>query len=460
MPSFGTLEAELEAQRLTDEQVQVLAGYGRELRLEEGDLLFGEKGVVDSFYVVVEGEVGISRLDGAEETPLLIHRAGEFTGGLAILTGKSSVHRARAVAGTRVLEIDSEAFRRVAVEQPGISDKFISVLARRMRATQRAYRQNEKLAALGKLSAGLAHELNNPAAAARRASEELEAAVLDAQASALRHDGRFDEAGRAALAVLQQEVLRRPEVPQDPLALGDAEDALALWLEDRGVEEDAWDLAPVLAGAGVEERDLLGLSGVFAPDVLAGAVRWLAGTLELVGLVREVSVSAGRISELVGAVKGYTYMDRPARTEVDVVEGIENTLTIMGRRLEGISVVREYEEGLPKTPGRGGELNQVWSNLIENAVDAVEGDGTVTLRAFRDEDAVTVEVGDDGPGIPREIQNRVFEPFFTTKDVGSGAGLGLDVVRRVVADHGGEVSMETGPWGATLRVRLPAGTGP
>ncbi len=456
MPARDETRAQLEEQRLTEEQVRALSGYGRERRLEEGEYLFDEKGVVDSFFVVIEGEVGISRLDGAEETRLLAHGPGEFTGGLAVLTGKRSIHRARAEAPTRVLEIDSEAFRRVAVERPEVADALISGLARRMRFTQRAFRQHEKLAALGKLSAGLAHELNNPAAAASRASRELGSGILSAQLAALEHDARFSPAGRQGLVGLLREAAARLDTTLDPLSLGDAEDELAAWLEDRGVEE-TWNLAPTLAAAGVEEGDLAGLP--VPAGQLSGAVRWLAGTLELTGLAGEISASVGRISRLVGAMKEYTFMDQASSPEADVVEGIENTLTILGHKLRGVSVAREYEEGLPRVPGPGGELNEVWTNLLDNAADAVAGGGSVGVRAFREGEAVVVEVSDDGPGIPPEIRGRVFEPFFTTKEVGSGAGLGLDVARRVVAGRGGEIAVESGPEGTRFVVRLPLDVG-
>jgi signal transduction histidine kinase len=456
MPARDETRAQLEEQRLTEEQVRALSGYGRERRLEEGEYLFDEKGVVDSFFVVIEGEVGISRLDGAEETRLLSHGPGEFTGGLAVLTGKRSIHRARAEAPTRVLEIDSEAFRRVAVEMPDVADALISGLARRMRFTQRAFRQHEKLAALGKLSAGLAHELNNPAAAAIRASRELGSGILSAQLAALEHDARFSPAGRQGLVGLLREAAARLDTTLDPLSLGDAEDELAAWLEDRGVEE-AWDLAPTLAAAGVEEGDIAGLP--VPAGQLSGAVRWLAGTLELTGLAGEISASVGRISRLVGAMKEYTFMDQASSPEADVVEGIENTLTILGHKLRGVSVAREYEEGLPRVPGPGGELNEVWTNLLDNAADAVAGGGSVGVRAFREGEAVVVEVTDDGPGIPPEIRGRVFEPFFTTKEVGSGAGLGLDVARRVVVGRGGEIAVESGPEGTRFVVRLPLDVG-
>src|SRR5215211_5261721 len=446
-----------EEQVLTSEQVEALMPYGREFGLQTRDLLFDERSVVDSFYVVLEGEIEISSLDGAEEIPVLNHGPGEFTGGLVMLTGRTSIHRARAAAPSRVLEIDSETFRRLPIEVPDVADMFISGLARRMRYTQRAYRQQEKLAALGKLSAGLTHELNNPAAAARRASEELGEAILEAQLTSLGHDERFSAGEREALVALQRETAAGNAVLLDPLSLGDAEDGLADWLGGHGCEEP-WDMAPALAEAGVDTDRLEAMAGTFDDRSLACGLEWLAGTLDLLGLASEIEISAARISELVGAIQEYTYMDRAVVGEVDVISGLQNTLTILGPRLKDLTLLREYEKNLPRIPGRGGELNQVWTNLIDNAIDAVNGRGSITIRAYVEGPRVVVEVVDDGRGIPREAQVHVFEPFYTTKDIGSGTGLGLAIVRRVVTDHGGEVFVQSEPGKTCFTVRLPVDT--
>src|SRR5919112_1520196 len=376
-------------QPLTPGQLEALLPYGRELEMQPGDYLFDEGSVVDSFYVLLAGEVQITRL------------------------------------------------------------------ARRMRYTQRAYRQHEKLAALGKLSAGLAHELNNPAAAAGRASDEIGGAILEAQLTAIGHDERFSADEREALVTLQRETAAGTTTLLDPLALHDIEDELAGWLEDHGVEEP-WEVAPALAAAGLDEDRLEELAGAFDAHSLAGGLGWLALTLELVGLAREIATSTGRISELVGAMKEYTYMDRAKVGEVDVISGLENTLTILGPRLKGVTLRRGNEEKVPRVQGRGGELNQVWTNLIDNAIDAVDGDGEITVKARVEGSQVVVEVVDDGPGIAREAQVHVFEPFYTTKEVGAGSGLGLDIVRRVVAAHGGGISVRSEPGETRFTVRLPA----
>jgi signal transduction histidine kinase len=446
-----------EEQGFTPEQVEALMPYGRESSLQTGDFLFDERSVVDSFYVVLEGEVQISRLDGAEEILIGAHGPGEFTGGLAVLTGRTSIHRGRAGAPSRVLEIDSETFRRMPAEVPDLADIFISGLARRMRFTQRAYRQREKLAALGKLSAGLAHELNNPASAARRASEELGEAILEAQLTSIGHDERFSAGEREALVALQRETAAGNAALLDPLSLGDTEDRLSDWLGDRGCQEP-WDMAPALAEAGLDTDRLEAMAGAFDDRSLACGLEWLAGTLDLLGLASEIETGAGRISELVGAMKEYTYMDRAVVGEVDVISGLQNTLTILGPRLKDVTLLREYEKDLPGIPGRGGELNQVWTNLIDNAIDAVDGRGRITIRAYEEGDRVVVEVVDDGRGIPREAQVHVFEPFYTTKDIGAGTGLGLDIVRRIVTGHGGEIFVQSEPGETCFTVRLPLDT--
>ncbi len=442
-------------QRLTWEQIEALLPYGTELSLEAGDRLFDETSVVNSFYVVLEGEVRISRLEGAQETYIDTHHPREFTGGLAVMTGRRSVHRGRATVPSRVLEIDSETFRSVAVEQPDVADVFISGLSRRMRETQRAFRQHEKLAALGKLSAGLAHELNNPAAAARRASEVLGELALRAQLGSLQHDERFSPKQRELLAELLAEASVSGYGELDTLETSDREEDLAVWLDDRGVDE-AWGHAPSLVAAGLEPDRVETLARSFGDErALAGALGWLAATLELAGLAAEVGRSAARISELVQAIKVHTYMDRGSHAPTDVREGLESALTILGHKLGSVAVTRDYEEGLPNVWASPGDLNQVWTNLLDNAAEAVEGEGRVCVRAYHRDGSVTVEISDDGLGIPPEVQPRIFEPFFTTRQVGDGAGLGLDVVRRVVSGHGGEITFESVPGETRFFVSLP-----
>jgi signal transduction histidine kinase len=443
--------------RFTEEQLEELKPYGTERRYGEGESVFDDGDTVDSFYVVLEGRVRIQR--GKEN--IVTHTPGEFTGGLSVITGLGSRHRATAVAGSRILEIPAGSFRRLQSERPDLGEVFISTLGRRMRESQAWIRQQEKLAALGKLSAGLAHELNNPAAAAKRAAAELKAETARVQKTALNHDERFTGEQRTRLGALLDKAAGGPPVVLDTLERGDREDEVALWLEDRGVEE-AWDLSPTLVSSGLGVEQLEALADEMEGEVFAEAVSWLGGTLGLQALAGEVYGSVGRISQLVRAMKAYSHMDREAMAEVDVREGLESTLTILGHKLKvrGIAVEREYEDDLPRVCAHGGELNQVWTNLIDNAVDAMEGqegEGTLGVRARGDGDGhVIVEISDTGSGIPREIKSRIFEPFFTTKGVGSGTGLGLDIVRRIVVEgHGGDVRVDSEPGQTRFLVRLP-----
>ncbi len=444
--------------RLTDEQVARLSGYGKQRNLETEEYLFKDQDYVDSFYVVLEGEVRISRVagDGTEEM-VATHLPGGFTGQLAVLAGKRSRHRARAVKPSRVLEITADAFREVVATNPDVADVFISTLARRMRETQTWMRQTEKLAALGKLSAGLAHELNNPASAGRRAAEDLREAVPRAQEAALLNDGRFSPEEKERLAGLHREALTGSAVVLDPLEQGDKEDELADWLDERGVE-DAWELAPTLVAAGLGTRRLEDLAGGMDDGALAGAVGWLGTTLELTELADEVEKSTGRISELVDAMKEYSYMDKASLREVDVHDGLENTLTILGHKLKkGVDVERDYDRNLPRIFAHGAELNQVWTNIIDNAVDAMAGEGRLRVRTSLEDGCVLVEITDSGPGVPKQIRNRIFEPFFTTKGVGEGTGLGLDIARRIVVGrHGGDIRLDSKPGKTCFQVRLPS----
>jgi signal transduction histidine kinase len=319
--------------------------------------------------------------------------------------------------------------------------------------------QRERLLALGKLTAGLTHELNNPAAAAARA-----ASALRDRFTGMRHkltllsEGKLDGEVLRSLTGLQEEFVGRVGGARELSALerSDLEDVLGDWLEEREVTRP-WDLAGVFAAAGFGADDLDRVAGAVAPEHLEPALRWLAYTVEAESLLLEIADSTARISGLVDAAKQYTQMDRMPHQPTDLHAGLDATLVMLSAKIAaGVTVVKEYDRSLPKVPAYAGELNQVWTNLIVNALDAMAGEGTLTLRTGRDGDCALVEVCDTGPGIPAELRQRVFEPFFTTKPVGSGTGLGLDVSWRIVVKrHGGDLRVTSQPGDTRFQVLLP-----
>ena len=333
---------------------------------------------------------------------------------------------------------------------------LIQGLYRTARSIESTARQRESLVTLGTLAAGLAHELNNPASAATRAVDALQTASEALVAAMGRLAGEELPAGRlAALDALRHELAPRPPDP-DPLARADREQALASWLTRHGVER-AWTIAPPLAAAGADPAWCERAAAVLEGPALQPGLEWVASTFSVATLLDEVTESTRRISELVAAVRSYSQLDRASLQRVDVTEGLDSTLVMLGHKLrDGVTVVREYGAGVPQIEAYAGELNRVWTNLIDNAVDAMEGMGTLRVATRADGDGVVVEIADTGPGMPPEVAARAFEAFYTTNDVGKGTGLGLDIARRIVEDrHGGTITIDSHPGATALRVRLP-----
>jgi signal transduction histidine kinase len=337
--------------------------------------------------------------------------------------------------------------------------KILHIVTSRLRSTESMLIQNEKMAGLGTLAAGLAHELNNPAAAIRRSAAQLRDALaererLAAQLSTLASDKNQKE----ALAALQADATEHTTTVSlyDPIALSEQEDLLQDWLEDHGVGQ-AWDLAPVLVSFGWDRDELERSAERFTPEQLTIVVRWLGANSSVYGLLEEVGESAEAMSEIVKAVKTYSYLDQAPVQEVDVRESLENTLVLLRPRIEsGVNITRDYADDVPRIEAYGSELNQVWTNILENAIDAIQARGELTLRAYPEDGAVVVEILDDGPGIPSDIRSRVFEPFFTTKAPGAGAGLGLHIAYNIVVHkHHGQLQVESIPGETRFRIVLP-----
>lgn len=424
--------------------------------LEPGEALFTEGQGDPDFFFVLSGEVRVSRHQGKEEQVMSLHRPGEFAGELSLLSGGTSLATARAVGPARVLEVKAEALRRMVAHCTPLAKFALQSMVSRRREAEEQLHQQEKLATLGRMTAGLAHELNNPAAAARRAAEQLQQECLAAQYRALAEDRRLTDPQRQALTELMQALRATPPPVLDALARSDLEDALLEWLGDQGMRQ-AFSRATIFANAGVDLPHLEVLGATLEGPLLAVGLGWLETTLSLTELTDVLATSTERITALTSAVRQYTYMDQDSLQEVDVHAGLEATLAMFAHRLRGgVTVTRDYDTSLPKLWAYGGELNQVWTNLIENALDAMKERGHLHVSTSRRGDEVLVEITDDGPGIPEELQPRIWGPFFTTKPQGEGMGLGLDIALRIIERrHGGRIRVESKPGETRFRVELP-----
>jgi signal transduction histidine kinase len=448
---------------LSGEALEVVRAEGEEAELEPGAVLFSQGDENYNFYVVLEGEIRVTKRVGNEETVLAVHEAGGFTGEISMLTGGPAIATGRSIGKSRVIRVSPDQFRRLIAESPLVARVVLTAMARRASDVDAHLRQQEKMAALGKLSAGLAHELNNPAAAAARASDQLRESIQCLQALVLERERPFNTEELQVLSEVQKDALARirtrDEKPQlDPLAQSDLEDAITEWLETKDVDEP-WRMAPVLASAGIGPDRLEELSARVGHD--AGCILpWIEGVLNLADLLDQIENSTARISELVGSIKQYSYMDQAPEQEIDLHEGLESTVKMLSFKLRKakVEVVREFDRNLSRVCAHGSELNQVWTNLIDNAIDAMKGNGggRLTLRTSERHGEAVVEIVDNGSGIPEDVQKHIFEPFYTTKEVGEGSGLGLDIARRIIkVRHKGEIKFESRPGETVFEVRLP-----
>jgi signal transduction histidine kinase len=443
---------------LSDDQLAQLLAAGTEVQIEPGVELFHEGDPADFWYVLVDGSIELFRHVGRED--MLVGKMdmpGRWSGGfrawdehgVCLATGLGAT-------GGRALRVPSDKLRELFNAWFPFGVHLVAGLYGTARAIEATARQRQSLVKLGTLAAGLAHELNNPAAAAIRNVAALEASV----ATLLSSLGRLSDEQITAAQFSVLDDLRR-EIGDvaaftDALSLSDQEEALASWLTERQVEQ-AWEVAPALAAAGADVEWCERVETALGSAALEPALQWVASALSMTGLLAQLKDSTRRVSELVAATRAYTQMDRGSLQTIDVTEGLESTLTMLSHKLrDGVAVVRRYAEDLPRIEAFPGELNQVWTNLIDNAVDAMSGRGTLTVAARPDDGAVLIEIGDTGAGMSPEVASRAFEPFYTTKDVGAGTGLGLDIAQRIVVErHGGTITIDSHPGETVLRVRLP-----
>jgi signal transduction histidine kinase len=450
-------------EKLTDEQLDWICNNGHVELIEPG-FAFHEGEPAAWFYVLLEGEVGNYRRVGDDD--IEVNRtsqrgvyAGAWTAYLGDQAPESYLNSLRVFVPSRFYVLAAGKFAQAMREWFPMPVHLLEGLFFGARSAQQAVGQRERLLALGSLSAGLTHELNNPAAAAVRATSSLRERV-----AGMRHklaviaSGPYDQTTLETLIRLQETAVEHVAKAPTLTALeaSDREDQLGDWLDDHGIS-GGWDLAATFVQAGIDIAWLDQLTSLVDGETLEGALRWLNYTLETELLMNEIEDATTRISTLVGAAKQYSQMDRAPSRVIDVHELLDSTLIMLSAKFgDGIAVVKDYDRSLPDVPVYAAELNQVWTNLIDNAVAAMDGHGTLTIRTSRVGDEVQVEIGDTGPGVPDEIKSRIFEPFFTTKPFGEGTGLGLDISWRIVVNkHHGDLSVESAPGDTRFRVRIP-----
>jgi signal transduction histidine kinase len=440
---------------LPDDQIQWFLSQSQEIHLSAGETFLRQGDPADAMIVVLEGQLQL-RGELGGETIVISIKPGDVTGVLPFSRMKQVVVTGRAITDGRLLRFPAALFPDLVQKMPELAQRLVNLMSDRIRETTRMEQQRDRLAGLGKLSAGLAHELNNPASAAKRATSLLRDAlkrIKDASHELGRRD--LTAAQKSEIEKLEASFMQQDTPPLDTLAVSDLEDQIDSLLRSHG-QNDLWQLAADLARRNVKPEGLESLFANLDPSVARAALVRIAASVEIANLLNEIESSTARISDLVRAIKEYTYMDQAPVQNVDIAKGLETTLTILHHKLKrGVTVDRDYEPVPLLVNSFGSELNQVWTNIIDNAIDAMGGKGELRVRTYREDNCVVVEIGDNGPGISPEVKPHIFEPFFTTKGVGEGTGLGLDTVQRIVKKHRGSVQVTSKPGDTRFQIWLP-----
>jgi signal transduction histidine kinase len=440
---------------LPEDQLDWFLSQAQEVRAKRGEIYARQGDPATSMSVVLEGDLEAQGIFAGEPVVFAI-TAGDVTGLLPFSRMKQFTVNLRSITDSRLLRFQSSQFPELIQKMPVLTERLVGLMSDRIREVTRYEQQRDRLASLGKLSAGLAHELNNPASAAQRATSQLRATLKKIKDASLEL-GRRDltPAQKSEVEKLEAAFIQHEDAPPDPLAISDLEEEVDSLFRRHGLK-DLWQLAADLARKNVKPQVLESIFAALDAETARAALVRIAASIEIANLLNEIESSTSRISDLVRAIKEYTYMDQAPAQNVDVVKSLENTLTIMKHKIrEGVAVQRDYERTPLLVSSYGSELNQVWTNLIDNAVDAMAGKGELRVRTFREDTCAVVEIGDNGPGIAPETKSHIFEPFFTTKGVGEGTGLGLDTVQRIVKKHRGNIQVVTKPGDTRFQVRLP-----
>lgn len=445
---------------LPDDQIAWFLSRAQELHLKAGDVYARQGDPADAMFVILEGKLQ-GRGELAGETVTFDLKPGDVSGVLPFSRMKQFTVSGRAETESHTLRFPAALFPDLVQKMPELTKRLVGLMSDRIREVTRLEQQQDRLAGLGKLSAGLAHELNNPASAAKRAASQLRAnlkRVRDASLELGRRD--LTAAQKSEIEKLEGSLVQMDGPPLDALAASDLEDQIDSLLRSHG-QNDLWQLAADLARKTFKPELLEQLFATFDADTARAALVRISSSVEIADLLNQIESSAARISDLVSAIKEYTFMDQAPIQNVDIVKTLETTLTILNHKLKrGVNVQRDYQKTTFLVNSFGSELNQVWTNIIDNAIDAMGGKGELRVRTYREDNCVVVEIGDNGPGISPAIQAHIFEPFFTTKGVGEGTGLGLDTVQRIVKKHRGNIQVRSQPGDTRFQVWLPLAQDP
>jgi signal transduction histidine kinase/predicted CoA-binding protein len=443
---------------LPEEDLNRLCEMVEEVDLPKGTQLFAEGAAGDRAYIIREGLIEIIKRSARQDVLLAIRQSGDMIGEMSLLEESPRMASARGKTDSQLLAIRTEDFDHLLATSPSAARAMLHTISDRLRATEAMLRQSDKMSELGTLTAGIAHELNNPAAAAQRGSDQLRQAVHGMQQAHRKiSELGMDQAEMDRLMELDQVIQESAIKPADldPISRSDLEAEMEEILDELGVPE-AWEKAPILVNGGYSPEDIKNLGNSFLPEQIPAVIEWAASSYSVYTLLEEISQGAERIAEIVKALKMYVYLDQAPIQSVDIHEGLNNTLVLLRSKLKtGVNVQREYQPALPKVQAFGSELNQVWTNIIDNAIDAMQGKGDVVIRTMQEEDWVIVQIEDNGPGIPEGIRNKIFDPFFTTKEPGKGTGLGLNISYNIIQKHGGQIRVNSRPGKTCFETRLP-----